>query len=233
MPFRNAAVLAAIVLALPARADLPWETNEAEAIRNAQKQDRPLCFWFCSDIDNRERERGNNVDRDRENIRTALRDPPQSVGDAGCPDLERQHVARQPLRRQCGRRLADPGADLHDQGGLAAEPVGPAEARLVDGLVRDHPALVVSVPGLLLARGEATASPRVREHLAHRATVRGQPVVRAGGPGGHDLILPAARIRTASLRRVVCWVSARIDVASADLEAEARFWSEVAGGEFR
>lgn len=69
-----AVTLVTLALGLAARADLPWETDESAGVRAAQKQQRPICFWLCSDIDCNEREERNNVDRDRENIRKALRD---------------------------------------------------------------------------------------------------------------------------------------------------------------
>ena len=121
--------------------------------------------------------------------RTRLGHAPEGVGDAGPPDLEGQHVVRRPRGRECRRRLADPRADLHDHRRLASEPVRPAEARPVDRLVGDHPALVVGDPRLLLARGEAVAAAGVGEHLPHPAAVVGEPLVGARRALRH----PAAR----------------------------------------
>ena len=126
--------------------------------------------------------------------RPGLGHPGQAVGHAGPPDLERQHVVRRSGGGQRRRRLTNARPDLHDLRGVAAEPPLPGEAGLVDGVVRDPPLPRVRVPGLLLARREPAAAPRVGQHLPHPAAVLGQPLVRTGRPDaggiggtlGHD-----------------------------------------------
>ena len=124
----------------------------------------------------------------------------QGRGDARPPDLQGQHVVRRARGRQHPRRLPHARPDLDDQRRLPAEPVGQPEAGTVHCLVRDHPGFVVGVPGLLLVRGEAVATPGVAQHLADPAAVLGEAMVRTCGWGrsvrGHGHILARAAARS-------------------------------------
>ena len=63
-------------------------------------------------------------------------------------------------------------------GAVTTEHLAPAERRVVDRLVGDHPVAVVGVPRLLLRRGEPPAAPGVAEHLPHPPPVLGVPLPR-------------------------------------------------------
>ena len=131
---------------------------------------------------------------------TGVGEPPQRVRDAGPPDLEREYVVVRPGRGEDRGRFADPRPDFDDQRGQlvspSAEPRREREARLVDGLVGDHPSLVVGRPGRGLGRCEAAAATRVAQHLPHPAPVLGEPVVRPGGGNvGRPWLSPVRRPR--------------------------------------
>lgn len=75
---RSVATMAVLFSAAAARtayADPPWDSDEAAAVKLAQKQGRPICFWFATDERPGYRRDHNALDDAREAIRKAFRDP--------------------------------------------------------------------------------------------------------------------------------------------------------------